>query len=161
MFFMSSMTLPIDPGSMPRTSAPDVFDAHEAITSPRTTGVAADDAGHEPHVVEHVLPVVEAADVAGVDRDVRVVAEDLALQVLAEAAHDRRHAAERARADRDAQDREHGDDREKSALARAHVAHGDERPKTPPLEPIEEPGHEADQREDDEPLRRYPRPRTE
>ena len=41
MFLMMSMTLPIDPVSMPRTSAGPVFDDDDAIASPRTTGVAA------------------------------------------------------------------------------------------------------------------------
>ena len=75
----------------------------DAIASPRDHGRRRGHAGHEPHVVERVVVVGEPArSRSRVDGDVRVVAEDLALQVLPEAAHHADHAAERARAHGDA-----------------------------------------------------------
>jgi hypothetical protein len=90
-----------------------------------------------PHVVEQVAVVREAPAVDGLDLDVRVVAQDLALQVGSEASHDRYDQAQRERAQPHAEDREHADDGQKAALARAYVPGGDEADEATALEEVE------------------------
>ncbi|MEZ4390809.1 MAG: hypothetical protein R3A48_06900 [Polyangiales bacterium] len=77
-----------------------------------------------------------------------VVAQDLGLQVVAEAAHDRDGHAEREGAEADAQEREERDRGEEAALARAELPHGDEHLGGQRLEAVEEPGEPDLRREE-------------
>ena len=97
------MTLPMVAGSMPCTMTPARFDALDAMTSPCDDGRRAPTTpGTRADALERRLVVAPRRLAGRVDHDVRVVAEDLALQVLAEAAHhaDRRSRARTTRAPR-------------------------------------------------------------
>ena len=106
--------------------------------------------GDQPYVVENAAPVIEATRPLAVDPDVGVVAEDLALQIGAEAAHDRDHGAQRERAHADAGDREHADHGQEAALVRAHVARRHERDEAATFHAVERPGHRQRHRADHE-----------
>ena len=89
MFCVRSITLPIVSVSMPRTTTPAVFDALERHRVARARRASRRRPGDRERMPSSARPESrEAAAGRGVDDDVRVVAQDLALQVGAEAAHD-------------------------------------------------------------------------
>ena len=115
--------------------------AHRIPRHDGSCGTAARANAH-PRVFENRFPVLESSGRFAVDHDVRVVAEDLALQIVSEAAHDRGHRTERARTDRDACHRKNADRRKKAALRGADVTRTDERDEGSSLERIERHGQE-------------------
>jgi len=124
-------------GVDPRTSAPDVSTTRKpCIRRGRRRGRR--DTRCEPHPVEHRLPILEPPMLAGVDGDVGVVLENLALQsapkppitdVTPQSAHEPppRRGFDKTR-----------DHREKSALARRRVARRRNDRKLRPSAPVEE-----------------------
>ena len=81
--------------------------------------------GHRSDARQDRIPALPAP-VLAIDDDVRAVAEDLLLEIVAEAAHHRERRRERAAREAHREDREAADDGEKAALASAEQTCSDE-----------------------------------
>src|SRR5271154_3681209 len=112
-------------------------DHHFALGDGRRPEHPADGA----NALEGGLVVAPGGLARRVDDDVRIVSENLRLQIGAEATHHADRARKREGGERNREYRETADEREKAALLCAHVTRGYVGNEGAPLEPIEDPGN--------------------